>query len=137
MNKTYKNKYLKYKSKYRTLLMNLDGGMNKEDFDKIIKDPKDEDFTNADKDNNGVVTNYEYRTWLKNNPDKAKDTSSENKTEETKPEENESAKSTEEPKPTTCMTNANDVANKIKTDDRFAGELEKILKEISNMKSSL
>ena len=125
MNKTYKNKYLKYKSKYRTLLMNLDGGMNKEDFDKIIKDPKDED-------NDGVVTNYDYKTWLEKNPDKAKDTSSENKT-----EENESAKSTEEPKPTACMTNANDVANKIKTDDRFAGELEKILKEISNLKSSL
>ena len=35
------------------------------------------------------------------------------------------------------MTNANDVANKIKTNDRFAGELEQILKEISYLKSSL
>ena len=128
MNKIYKNKYLKYKSKYKVLLMNLNGGMNKEEFFKKITNPTDEDFKSADKNSNNKISKDEFSIWLESNKGRGKDDISEDTSSKSNPVENES---TEEPKidPSECMKTAIDVTKKIKEDKDFAKKLEEMLSQ--------
>ena len=128
MNKIYKNKYLKYKSKYRTLLMNLNGGMNKQEFFKKITNPTEQDFKNADENNNNEISDVEFSKWLESNEGRKKDDISEDTSSKSNPVENESS---EEPKidPSECMKTAIDVTKKIKEDKDFAKKLEELLNQ--------
>lgn len=128
MNKIYKNKYLKYKSKYRVLLMNLNGGMNKEEFFKKITNPTDEDFNSADEDNDNKISDNEFSKWLESNEGRKKDDISEDTSSKSNPVESES---TEEQKidPSECMKTAIDVTKKIKEDKDFAKKLEELLSQ--------